>query len=334
MNPSVPSNWISPASIWAINSSKAPDSLTASIEPNAASFSAIAEASTICWLPCSKSIVITAFLSLFLSADKDSYTIFLTGPGSGTDTASENGLIQRAADVGGEAGAMTIDQEGESQALSLSGTIIDVTLRDPMLSMAFGSPLEGDCADDWNNYAAADSDLDAEEIRKEVIKCSDAVADANQTDSYTWILDFVLAFPTATGVIGLLAVFSIFLLWQVYLAMYNAVLTIIQSFIALYPGNARTTWLASLFSVLASIILIGAYVFAVTIYVWVMGAVMDIVPAPLARLGSILLGIIIVIAAYNFWKMKKSGKNISQALAERFAKNSLSKDSTPRKPSY
>src|SRR5699024_2651719 len=169
--------------------------------------------------------------------------------------------------------------------------------------------------------------------RKEVIKCSDAVADANQTDSYTWILDFVLAFPTATGVIGLLAVFSIFLLWQVYLAMYNAVLTIIQSFIALYPGNARTTWLASLFSVLASIILIGAYVFAVTIYVWVMGAVMDIVPAPLARLGSILLGIIIVIAAYNFWKMKKSGKNISQALAEKFAKNGLSKDSTPRKPS-
>src|SRR5690625_1120537 len=79
MNPSVPSNWISPASIWAINSSKAPDSLTASIEPNAASFSAIAEASTICWSPCSKSIVITAFLSLFLSADKDSYTIFLTG---------------------------------------------------------------------------------------------------------------------------------------------------------------------------------------------------------------------------------------------------------------
>src|SRR5690625_4786765 len=75
MNPSVPSNWISPASIWAINSSKAPDSLTASIETNAASFSAIAEASTICWSPCSKSIVITAFLSLFLSADKDSYTI-------------------------------------------------------------------------------------------------------------------------------------------------------------------------------------------------------------------------------------------------------------------
>src|SRR5699024_11395308 len=79
--------------------------------------------------------------------------------GSGSDTASENGLIQRAADVGAEAGAMTVNQDEEAESLTLSGVIIDVGLRDPMLSMAFGSSLNGDCAEEWNRSEEHTSEL-------------------------------------------------------------------------------------------------------------------------------------------------------------------------------
>lgn len=253
--------------------------------------------------------------------------------GSGADVASENGLIRQAADAGAEAGAMTINQDGEAQNLTLSGTVVDVTLRDPMLSMAFGSSLEGDCAEDWNQYAAEDSGLDTEEIRKEVIKCSDEVADANQTDSYIWITTFIIALPTAAGVVGLLAVFLVFLVIQIFWGLYHGVLTLIKSFIAIFPGSARTTWLNSLFFVLVAIALVGVYVFAVTIYVWLIGAIMNNVPPAIARIGALLLGILIIVAACTFWKMKRAGKSLAQALAEKFGKTGLSKEAPPKKPS-
>src|SRR5699024_2842634 len=247
--------------------------------------------------------------------------------GSGSDTASENGLIQRAADVGAEAGAMTVNQDEEAESLTLSGVIIDVGLRDPMLSMAFGSSLNGDCAVEWNQ-SALDFELEAEDIRKEVIKCSDAVADANQTDSYVWVTQFGMTIPTGLGVIGLLAVFIGFLAWQVWQAMWNAIKTIIQAFVALYPCHSRTNWLMSMFNVLASIVLIGIYVFALVIYVWLIGEVMNRVPAVYVTIGSAILGIIIIIAALSFWKMKRAGKNLSKSLAEKFGRTGLSKDAT------
>src|SRR5699024_5923867 len=231
-----------------------------------------------------------------------------------------------------EAGAMTVNQDEEAESLTLSGVIIDVGLRDPMLSMAFGSSLNGDCAEEWNQ-SALDFELEAEDIRKEVIKCSDAVADANQTDSYVWVTQFGMTIPTGLGVIGLLAVFIGFLAWQVWQAMWNAIKTIIQAFVALYPGNSRTNWLMSMFNVLASIVLIGIYVFALVIYVWLIGEVMNRVPAVYVTIGSAILGIIIIIAALSFWKMKRAGKNLSKSLAEKFGRTGLSKDATPRPPS-
>lgn len=252
--------------------------------------------------------------------------------GSGSDTASENGLIQRAADVGAEAGAMTVNQDEEAEALTLSGVIIDVGLRDPMLRMAFGSPLDGDCADEWNQ-AALDFELEAEDIRKEVIKCSDAVADANQTDSYVWVTQFGMAIPTGVGVIGLLAVFIVFLAWQVWQAMWNAIQTVIQAYFALYPGNSRTNWLKSMFNVLASIVLIGIYVFALVIYVWLIGQFMNMVPPVYVTIGSAILGLVIILAAISYWRMRRAGKKLSEALAQRFGRTGLSKDATPRPPS-
>lgn len=256
---------------------------------------------------------------------------WLTGDGS--DTASENGLIQRSAQFGTEAGTFAINPDAEVEDVTLSGAIIDVTLRRPLQSIAFGAPLEGQCETDWNTHAAEDSGLDAEDIRKEVIKCDDAVADANQTDSFLWLGAFLMALPATLGVNFLLAVFLGFLLYEVGQAFIATVAAIIKAGFALLPGNSRTAWLNSLFQVVVSGVLVGVYVFALVIYVWLMGALIENIPPPLMTLGSIIIGIFIIIAAITFWRMKRAGKTVRKTLAEKFGRTGLSKDAQPKQPS-
>lgn len=253
--------------------------------------------------------------------------------GDGTSSDSSQGLIAKAGDFGAEAGALTINQDAEADDLSLSSSIIDIVLRRPLLTMSFGSPLEGECAESWNTNAAADSGNDAEDIRKEVIKCDDAVADANQTSSYLWVGIYVFAWLSAVGIMLLLGVFTYFLVYQVVQAFIASILTVARAFIAVFPGNARTAWLESLFQVLASGVLVGVYVFAITIYMNLVAIIMGNVPPAFAQVGSILMGIIIIVVAITFWKMKRSGESIGKRLARALTKNGLSKDGQERQPS-
>ncbi|MGP9587200.1 hypothetical protein ACT3TB_16245, partial [Micrococcaceae sp. AOP34-BR2-30] len=253
--------------------------------------------------------------------------------GGGSDAASDSGFISQAATAGAEAGGMTINQEAEAGSITLAASIIDITLRDTALNMAFGSSLTGDCAAAWNDAAAADSSLQGDEIREEVIQCSEEVANANQTNSYVWLFDYIMGCLIAVGVIFLLAIFLFYLIWQVLQAFISAVMTVIRAYLALWPGNSRTAWLNSIFQVIVSGVLIGIYIFMLTVYMWGMGVIKDAIPTPLMRLGSLLIGILIIVAAITFWKMKKSGQSIGERLAEAFGKTGLSKDGPAKQPS-
>lgn len=255
--------------------------------------------------------------------------------GTGSDTASESGFIQQSAEYGTEAGTMVIDEDAHTDDITLAGTIVDITLRDTMLSMSFGSPLEGDCETRWNDNAR-DPDNNAEDIRKEVIKCDDEddeVADANQTSDGMWIFHLLLAVPAAVGICFLLAVFLFFLLWQVLQAFISAVVAVVRGFLALFPGNSRTAWINSLFQVVVSGVLVGVFIAALIIYMWGIGQIMNIVPPPMIRVATILIGLIIIIAAITFWKMKKAGKKLGESLAKALGKTGLSKNAPDKQPS-
>jgi hypothetical protein len=252
--------------------------------------------------------------------------------GDGNSSDSSQGLIAKAGDIGAEAGALTINQDAAADDLSLSASIIDVTLRRPLLTMSFGSPLEGECAESWNTNAAADSGNDAEDIRKEVIKCDDAVADANQTSSYMWLGTYVFAWFATIGIMLLMAVFTVFLIWQVIQAFIAAIVTGARAFIAMFPGNSRTAWLESLFQVVVSGALVGVYIFALTIYMHLIGVIVDSMPPSFLQVGAIIMGLIIVVVAITFWKMKRSGESIGKRIARALTKNGLNKNTQERQP--
>lgn len=252
--------------------------------------------------------------------------------GDGSDAAGDSGLIQQAADAGSEAGVLTVNEEADPSDSSVAGSVIDITLRNPMLSMAFGSTLEGDCAARWNDNAA-DPSNDTEEIREEVIGCSDEVADANQTDGFGWLGHYILAWPAMIGIMALIGVFLAFLIFQVVQVFIGAIIAVIRGFMAVFPGNSRQAWLNSIFQILISIVLIGVYIFALTVYMWVVNAIVEVIPAGVTQIGTILLGIVVLIMAITFWKMKKAGKSIGERMSKALGRTGLAKDSAERKPS-
>ena len=128
--------------------------------------------------------------------------------------AKTAGLIEKTADFGQEAGGLTINEDGGADTVTLSSSLADLTLRDTMLTMAFGFPLTDDKEDCGNEFdkVAKNADKDREDIRKTVIKCNDDVKDANQTDDYIWLIHYLLPGQPPLDSSVLIGVFLFFLL--------------------------------------------------------------------------------------------------------------------------
>lgn len=245
---------------------------------------------------------------------------YLVGDGGGVTSSS--GMIREASEYGQEAGSLAINPDGEVAEPSLAGSVIDMTMRNPMLTMSFGSPLEGDCAAKWNDEAK-NEDQDAEEIRKKVIKCSDEVADANQTDSWVFFIHFIMAIPGAVGTLFLIAVFLGFLVYQVIQVLINAVIATIRAYFALFSGGSRQAWFNSIAQTFVSVILVGLFIFCLSVYLWVLNAVVALIPPGSVQLGSIIIGLIVIFLVITFWRMKKSGKKIGERIAKALGKNGM-----------
>lgn len=144
---------------------------------------------------------------------------------------------------------------------------------------------------------------------------------------------YILGHLSTAGVAAILAVFVVFLIWQVLQAFWSAIMTVVQGFIAAWPGNSRTAWLESLFKVIISSILVGVYIFALTIYMWLIGKIIDNLPPTMVEIGAVLMGIIVFVAAFTFWKIKRSGDSIGKRLSRALGRNGLSKNVQDRKPS-
>lgn len=252
------------------------------------------------------------------------------------DTGEDAGLIEKTAEFGQEAGGLTINQDGGADTVTLSSSLADLTLRDTMLTMAFGFPLTDDKEDCGNEFdkVAKDADKDREDIRKTVIKCNDDVKDANQTDDYVWLIHYLLAWPAALGLIGLIGVFLFFLLKEVVQAFIGAVTVVIRSFVALFPGRSRQALLNAIAQMFVSVLIVAVYIWALNVYMWLVAEIFtEYVPIGMQKISSVLIGVLMIVLAITYWKMKKSGKSIAERLAKALGRTGLSKDFREPAPS-
>lgn len=252
------------------------------------------------------------------------------------DSGEDAGLIEKTADFGQEAGGLTINEDGGADTVTLSSSLADLTLRDTMLTMAFGFPLTDDKEDCGNEFdkVAKNADKDREDIRKTVIKCNDDVKDANQTDDYIWLIHYLLAWPAAAGLIGLIGVFLFFLLKEVIQAFIGAVVIVIRSFVALFPGGSRQALINAIAQLFVCVLIIAAYIWALNVYMWLVAEIfLEYVPAGMQKISSVLIGVLMIVLAITYWKMKKAGKSIGERMAKALGRTGLSKDFREPAPS-
>lgn len=252
------------------------------------------------------------------------------------ESGEDAGLIEETADLGQEAGGLTINKDGGADTVTLSSSLADLTLRNTMLTMSFGFPLTDDKEDCGNEFdkVAKDADKDREDIRKTVIKCDDEVKDSNQTDDYIWLVHYLMAWPAASGVIGLIGVFLFFLLKEVVQAFIGACVTIVRSFAALFPGGSRQALLNAIAQMFVCVLIIAAYIWALNVYMWLVAEVFNKhVPPGARQISSILIGVLMIVLAITYWKMKKAGKSIGERIAKALGRTGLAKDFREPAPS-
>ncbi|MBG6184733.1 hypothetical protein IWX65_002711 [Arthrobacter sp. CAN_A214] len=228
--------------------------------------------------------------------------------------------IGTSASVGTEVGTRTVsdsDAEADTSANPVSGQIVDIAVRTPALMLAFGSNLDGDsCAQTWDDQAK--SGADAEELRKAVLSCNGDLEEANETDNFNVFAFMAMFLVSTTGLTALIAVFLIFLVKDVLLAGLGLINTVFRVHLAVFPGGGRQAFLNAFFQLLVNVFMIGAYIFLLNLYLWLVGQLYDAVGATVMMIGNLIFGLVLIALAFTFWHLKKQGKSLAEKLAHTF----------------
>lgn len=240
----------------------------------------------------------------------------------------DDGWINQSADFGsGIADEMTSGEGGGDETSGdsiVSGELIDMVLREPMLSMSFGSNLANldNCEDVWNDNAS-DPENSTDDLRDEVTSCHDAAEGANETSDFIFIGFFIMGGVTAVGVLFLLGVALVFLIKEVVMAFFGAVNTVVKSYFALFPGGARYAFFNALMQTIVSVVMVGVYVWAMMAYLWVIDLISAFLPALMGP-AALLFGVVVIVMAITFIMMKIQGKKVGESIARALGRGGLS----------
>lgn len=226
---------------------------------------------------------------------------------------------------GKEAGTATVSASNKGQDVAkdpVSGQLVDLTVRRPALILSFGSDLNGDkCAQTFDDEGKKGTD--AEGIRKAVLRCNDGLKGANETDSAV-IFAFLFMFWVSTGgLLTVVGVFIVFIIKDVLLAGLGSVNVVLRAHLAVFPGSARKAFVNAVLQVLVNVVLVGGYIWLLSVYLWLIKVITGAVGEANMMISSGIIGLLLMVMAAVFWKMKKNGKSLARAIANRLGGGGL-----------
>lgn len=235
--------------------------------------------------------------------------------------------ITTSADYGTEAGGAVVtgtEAGAEASTDPISGQIIDLTVRNPALVLSFGSDLEGDkCAQTWDDKAKGGAD--AEKLRKAVLSCNKDLKAANETDGFL-IFAFLAMFWVSTGgLMALVVVFLLFLLKDVVLAGFGLVNTVLRAHLAVFPGGGRQAFLNAFLQLVVNVVMVGAYIFLLSLYLWLVGKLHNAVGGTVMMIGNLIFGLVLIALAITFWVFKRQGKSVGEKIARALGSSPLNR---------
>lgn len=240
--------------------------------------------------------------------------------------AMENGGIYKSAEYGNELGIETIDgaKDGDgAEPSAVNASIVDMTLRSPVMLMAFGKELEGECENIFNEKSKSGDSV--EDIRKAVNSCDEEAKAGNETDSGNI---FSYYFMNCLGIIGLMflvIVFSFFMIKDVILSLIWALNTLIKGYFAVFPMGNRAAFFNAFFQTWINVIMVGVYIWLMSTYLWLIDEIITIFGAMPLMLGNTFMGIVIIVMSLVFFGVKRKGKKIGENIAKILGRFGFSK---------
>lgn len=242
--------------------------------------------------------------------------------------------ISTSADYGSEAGTSAVagtEAGAKASTDPISGKIIDLAVRNPALMLSFGSNLEGDkCAQTWDSKAKAGED--AEKLRKAVLACNKDFKVHNETDNFL-IFAFLAMFWVSTGgLMALIVFFLIFLLKDAVLAGIGLINTVFRVHLAVFPGGGRQAFINAFLQLVVNVIMVGAYIFLLSLYLWLVGKIHDALGGAAMMIGNLIFGFVLLALALTFWHFKRQGKSVARRISEALGSSPLNQ-AAPVQPS-
>lgn len=258
----------------------------------------------------------------------------------------EDGWIQWSADTGEELGEeiSTDHHGGTSTSSPMSGTVIDMTVRQPWLTMAFGSTLEDvenegnpdeSCADTWNSEgdgSGSTNTNDSDEVLGLMTGCNEEIADYAEAHNWT-VLGMMVLFGLGTAaILSVMLLFLFFIIKSVIQALLSALNVVIKAYLAVFPGNGRAGFFTALAMLGVNIGMIALYLITFTILLILFDRILRMIPGEGLMIVQQLMGVFMLIMVIVFFQVRRKGKNLAEMLGQKLGNTGLN-SSTPPQPS-
>lgn len=285
-------------------------------------------------------LLMVVFVAGLVATDVGEPSSYLTG---------EDGWIQQSSSTGEDLGSAVVntgtDTAEEDQIESAdpaSGQLSDMMLREPALTMSFGSNLEGltnagneaeTCDATWDNVSdpeSSDYETDPEEKRKKVAGCHEAAKAASESNSFVALGTGLQYSMGSLAIEAIIMVFIFFLIMACFEALWRALETTVKAYFALFTPEARISFFRSLAHMTMQIGLVIVYIVGFVGVLWMINKYLPLLPGT-SQLRSTLIGLITLILGVLYWRLRKSGTKISDALADKLGRTGLAKNTAPRR---
>lgn len=253
-----------------------------------------------------------------------------------------NGALDTAQQYGGEIAAAVVAEDFNNHELdtehlltaAVSSQLIDLFVRVPAQTIAFGKTLDGQCAAGFNDtmIAAAPINTGGNEVRDSVNGCDPAAKKANENPNFGQVVTAATLSTSPFTMLGFPVVAGILFLVTVLGFLISAMKTMWHVYLGILPINRYPLWrsLADTFMGLVAIALMAVVMAAVLkIAVSAISGIADLGIPLIAQ--ALFTDLTLVVVLFLMWRTRRAAKKAGRTMAEQLSRFGIGKNGAREK---
>lgn len=272
-------------------------------------------------------IVISATCAVLATGLLANPVASLTAAGGALDTAQDYGGQIAAAVVSDDINNTTLDSENMLSA-AVSSQLVDIFVKIPAQTIAFGHALEGACASTFTETMTSSAPINTggNEVGDAVGACDEAAKTYNQNPNFGQVATAVTMTPGALALFLLPMAFGVLFLVTVIGFLIAALKTMWNVYIGILPINRYPLWksLADTFMGLVAIVFMAVVMAAVLkLTVAIITGLSGLGIPVVAQMGFATL--VMCVLVFMLVRAKRMAKKAGRSMAEQLSKFGMGK---------